>query len=143
MHRKCGITYPGISVIPIASISNRFRKAESSRSYNRAISTRKKQFKCECRSVYDLLPAACISGLRDPALPVVCIVAYKDGEGPIEFGPDVELVSYDDSWTLKTLREGTGGPSILHFVFNICSSALNVILVHVCGACICRWRAFV
>ncbi|KAG0558202.1 hypothetical protein M758_10G010900 [Ceratodon purpureus] len=46
--------------------------------------------------------------LKDPALPVVCIVAYKDGEDPIEFGPDVELVSYDDSWTLKTLREGTG-----------------------------------
>jgi hypothetical protein len=47
--------------------------------------------------------------LRDPALPVVCIVAYKDGEDPIEFDPEVELVSYDDSWTLKTLREGTGG----------------------------------
>lgn len=43
--------------------------------------------------------------LRDPAMPVVCIVACKDGEDPIEFGPDVELVVYDESWTLKTLRE--------------------------------------
>lgn len=63
--------------------------------------------------------------LRDPALPVVCIVAYKDGEDPIEFGPDVELVVYDESWTLKTLREGTGG------IFNpgsharMCSLSLN------------------
>lgn len=63
--------------------------------------------------------------LRDPALPVVCIVACKDGEDPIEFGPDVELVAYDESWTLKTLREGTGG------IFNpishvrMCSSAWN------------------
>lgn len=47
--------------------------------------------------------------LRDPSLPVVCIVAYKEGEDPIEFGPEVELSSYDDSWTLKTLREATRG----------------------------------
>lgn len=76
--------------------------------------------------------------LRDPALPVVCIVACKDGEDPIEFGPDVELVAYDESWTLKTLREGTGG------IFNpisqvrMCSSAWNGIPVDFCRACICR-----
>lgn len=44
--------------------------------------------------------------LRDPAMPVMCIVACKEGEPCIEFGDDVELVLYDTSWTLKTLREG-------------------------------------
>lgn len=49
--------------------------------------------------------------LKDPYMPVVCIVACKEGERPIEFGHDVELVLYDESWTLKTLREGMFLPS--------------------------------
>lgn len=60
--------------------------------------------------------------LKDPSLPVVCIVACKDGEDPIEFGPDVELVSYDDTWTLKTLREAvqdvSGNPVKEDFIHN-------------------------
>ena len=58
-------------------------------------------------------------------------MAYKDGEDPIEFGPNVELVSYDNSWTLKTLREGTGGTFNPTYHIKICSSAINVIPVHV------------
>lgn len=74
--------------------------------------------------------------LRDPALPVVCIVAYKDGEDPIEFGPDVELVSYDESWTLKTLREGTGGIfNPLCFVRMYSSPFTGIPVIPLCSAC--------
>lgn len=37
--------------------------------------------------------------------PVVCIQAYKEGEEPIEYGPDVELYLYDNSWTLQCVSE--------------------------------------
>ena len=37
--------------------------------------------------------------------PVVCIQAYKDGEEPIEYGPDVELFLYDKAWILQSVSE--------------------------------------
>ncbi|KAG0556261.1 hypothetical protein M758_11G038200 [Ceratodon purpureus] len=37
--------------------------------------------------------------------PVVCIQAYKEGEEPIEFGPDVELILYDTAWVLQSVSE--------------------------------------
>lgn len=37
--------------------------------------------------------------------PVVCIQAYKEGEEPIEYGPDVELMLYDQAWTLQSVSE--------------------------------------
>lgn len=37
--------------------------------------------------------------------PVVCIQAYKEGEEPIEYGPDVELILYDQTWTLQSVSE--------------------------------------
>lgn len=39
--------------------------------------------------------------------PVVCIAASKEGEEPIEFGPDVELILYDKAWKLQAISEGT------------------------------------
>lgn len=38
--------------------------------------------------------------------PVVCIAASKEGEEPIEFGPDVELILYDKAWKLQAISEG-------------------------------------
>jgi hypothetical protein len=46
------------------------------------------------------------SVLKDPNLPVVCIAAVKEGEDPIEFGPDVELTLFDATWTLQIVQEG-------------------------------------
>jgi hypothetical protein len=46
------------------------------------------------------------SVLKDPNLPVVCIAAVKEGEDPIEFGPDVELILFDATWTLQIVQEG-------------------------------------
>ncbi|CAM6039791.1 unnamed protein product [Sphagnum compactum] len=43
--------------------------------------------------------------LKDPNLPVVCIAAVKEGEDPIEFGPDVELILFDATWTLQIVQE--------------------------------------
>jgi hypothetical protein len=37
--------------------------------------------------------------------PVVCIQAFKEGEEPIEFGPDVELMLYDKEWVLQSVSE--------------------------------------
>jgi hypothetical protein len=37
--------------------------------------------------------------------PVVCIAASKEGEEPIEFGPDVELILYDKAWKLQAISE--------------------------------------
>lgn len=37
--------------------------------------------------------------------PVVCIQAFKEGEEPIEYGPDVELILYDQAWTLQSVSE--------------------------------------
>jgi hypothetical protein len=38
--------------------------------------------------------------------PVVCIQAHKEGEEPIEYGPEVELrILHDKSWTLQTVSE--------------------------------------
>ncbi|KAG0557275.1 hypothetical protein KC19_11G116000 [Ceratodon purpureus] len=38
--------------------------------------------------------------------PVVCIQAHKEGEEPIEYGPEVELqVLHDKSWTLQSVSE--------------------------------------
>ncbi|GLJ18031.1 hypothetical protein SUGI_0318170 [Cryptomeria japonica] len=34
-----------------------------------------------------------------------CIEAVKDGEDPVEFGPDAELVIYGPGWRLQTLHE--------------------------------------
>ncbi|KAH8940599.1 hypothetical protein BDL97_15G098100 [Sphagnum fallax] len=45
------------------------------------------------------------SVLKDPNLPVVCIAAVKEGEDPIEFGPDVELILFDATWTLQIVQE--------------------------------------
>ncbi len=44
--------------------------------------------------------------LKDPNLSVVCIAAVKEGEDPIEFGPDVELILFDATWTLQIVQEG-------------------------------------
>jgi hypothetical protein len=44
--------------------------------------------------------------LKDPTMPVVCIAAVKEGEEPIEFGNDVELILYDNAWTLQIVQEG-------------------------------------
>uniref|UniRef100_A0A7I4BP74 Uncharacterized protein n=1 Tax=Physcomitrium patens TaxID=3218 RepID=A0A7I4BP74_PHYPA len=37
--------------------------------------------------------------------PVVCIQACKDGEEPIEYGPDVELHLHDEAWTFQCVSE--------------------------------------
>ncbi|CAK9236146.1 unnamed protein product [Sphagnum troendelagicum] len=44
--------------------------------------------------------------LKDPNMPVVCIAAVKEGEEPIEFGNDLELILYDNAWTLQIVQEG-------------------------------------
>jgi hypothetical protein len=49
--------------------------------------------------------------LKDPNMPVVCIAAVKEGEEPIEFGNDVELILYDNAWTLQIVQEGVCFPS--------------------------------
>lgn len=38
--------------------------------------------------------------------PVVCVQAHKEGEEPIEYGPEVELqILHDKSWALQSVSE--------------------------------------
>lgn len=43
--------------------------------------------------------------LVDAVKPVVCVEAYKEGEDPVEFGPDAELMSMC-TWDLRVVQEG-------------------------------------
>ncbi|KAJ7570397.1 hypothetical protein O6H91_01G118200 [Diphasiastrum complanatum] len=36
---------------------------------------------------------------------ILCIEAVKEGEEPVEFGPDAELVHYGENWKLQILQE--------------------------------------
>lgn len=44
--------------------------------------------------------------LVDAVKPVVCVEAYKEGEDPVEFGPDAPLMAMC-TWDLRVVQEGT------------------------------------
>lgn len=44
--------------------------------------------------------------LVDALKPVVCVEAFKEGEDPVEFGPDAPLMSMC-TWDLRVVQEGS------------------------------------
>jgi hypothetical protein len=43
--------------------------------------------------------------LVDAVRPVVCVEAFKEGEDPVEFGPDAPLMAMC-TWSLRVVQEG-------------------------------------